>query len=267
MDRARVALVTGGAEGIGACTVQKLAESGYYVFFCDISDDRGTARQKYFADSGLHTEFVTCDISDPDAVRGMAGMIRKKSGSLDLIVNNAGIADPAMKFPSDNTDSWRSVIDTNLSGSFYTANFLSDLMPEGSAIVMMSSTRALQSEPDTLAYSASKGGILALTHSLAVTLSSRRIRVNAILPGWIDTSAWKLPPVKSSLDRLDHEQHPSGRAGRPEDVANLVLFLASGQGEWINGQSIVLDGGMTRRMIYLDREVIENAEKIRETGS
>lgn len=263
MTRTRTALVTGGAEGIGACTVKTLASKGYKTIFCDINVDKGKQREKQLRGDNLDVTFLQCDVSDYGSVSSMASQVKSQVSSIDLIVNNAGIADPAMRFPTEGVDTWEKVIHTNLSASFYTINEFLDLIVEGGCIILISSTRALQSEKNTLAYSASKGGLLSLAHSLAVTLSNRRIRTNAILPGWIDTSEWKIPSTHLTADRLDHEQHPSGRIGKPEDIANLIVFLASREGEWINGESIVVDGGMTKRMIYFDEDVIKEATDLR----
>lgn len=263
MKSGRIALVTGGAEGIGACTVQRLASKGYKVIFCDINQEKGKAREAAFKKDSLDATFFHCDVSSSESVRNLGELIRQSFNSISLIVSNAGIADPAMEFPSTDTGAWEKVIRTNLTASYYIVNALIDLMEPGSSIVLISSTRAIQSEPNTLAYSASKGGLLSLTHSLAITLSSRRVRSNCILPGWIDTSEWKIPPIPFSTDLLDNEQHPSGRVGRPEDIANLIVFLASKEGEWINGESIVVDGGITKKMIYFDQAVIDDANRLR----
>lgn len=257
MPEDKTAFVTGGAEGIGACTVDLLCRKGYGVVFCDIDDAKGIEREKLLRDGGLNAYFSKGDVSSSDDMRKISSEIKKTHGSLDILVNNAGIADPAMEFPTEDPSNWNRVISTNLSGVFFAVNSLLNLMPEGSSIVNIASTRAFQSEKNTLAYSASKGGVVALTHSLAVTLSSRGLRVNCISPGWIDTSSWKLPPQNSPLEKIDHLQHPSGRAGVPRDVANMVAFLCSKDGEWINGENIMVDGGMTKRMIYFDEDVLD----------
>ena len=114
----------------------------------------------------------------------------------------------------------------------------------GGVIINIASTRALMSEPDSEAYAASKGGIVALTHALAASLAPDRIRVNCISPGWIETGDY------SQLREEDHHQHLSGRVGRPDDIARACLFLSSSENDFINGENIVIDGGMTRRMIY-----------------
>ena len=133
---------------------------------------------------------------------------------------------------------------TNLTATFLLAKAAAaDLKQARGAIVAMASTRAHMSEPDTLAYSASKGGLVALTHSLAMTLAPE-VRVNCVSPGWIDTG--KHGPLKPS----DHAQHPAGRVGRPEDVAAAVAYLLSEDAAFVTGTELIVDGGMTRKMIY-----------------
>jgi NAD(P)-dependent dehydrogenase (short-subunit alcohol dehydrogenase family) len=135
------------------------------------------------------------------------------------------------------------LIGVNLSGAFLAAKYCAPhLRRARGAIVNIASTRALQSEPDTEAYAASKGGLVALTHALAISLGPE-VRVNCVSPGWI---------AKGKLRRKDHAQHPVGRAGRPEDVAALVDFLLSDESGFVTGQNFVIDGGMTRKMIYLE---------------
>lgn len=259
MDNGQTAFVTGGAEGIGAAVSSALLEEGYSVYFCDIDQAKGNARLNLLNRKHGKAFFVHLDVRDDSGWKSVAQTLKRNGVSIDVLVNNAGISDPFMEFPYGGTDQWTRILDTNLSSMFYSSNHLLPLMNQGSCIINIASTRAYQSEGNTLPYSASKGGVVALTHSLAVTLSGRGIRVNSVSPGWIDTSAWHIPPGTTEFNRLDHRQHPSGRIGKPEDVANLVVFLASEKGEWINGQDIIIDGGMSRRMIYFDREVMEDA--------
>ena len=147
---------------------------------------------------------------------------------------------------------WNRVIATNLTGVFLCSKHAVPLLRPGKgAIVNIASTRALQSEPHTEAYSASKGGVVALTHALAVSLGPD-IRVNCISPGWIAVDAWqksanRRPPT---MRPEDHAQHPVGRVGSPEDIAALVAWLISPQAGFVTGQNFVVDGGMTRKMIY-----------------
>jgi len=181
-------------------------------------------------------------------------------GSVDLLVNNAGIGFSGKSLEIQTLEEWRRVIDVNPTGPYLCAKHAVKYMKHrGGVIINIASTRALQSEPNTEPYSASKGGLLALTHSLAISLAPYRIRVVAVSPGWIDTSEWQIPRAEPRLTPLGHRQHPAGRVGRPEDIAALVAFLTSDEAEWITGVNIVIDGGMTVKMIYIDENVIEEA--------
>lgn len=244
-----VALVTGGAKGIGRGIVQDLSQSGWLVAFCDT--DRETGEQLAATDR-RRIRFFHADVaSEPDVERVVAATI-EWGGRLDALINNAGIADPETgPVEQLNLAQWQRRLDVNLTGPFLvTKHAVPALRKSGGAVVNMASTRALQSEPNTEAYAATKGGIVALTHALAISLGPD-IRVNCVSPGWIDTRAWQggadaVPPLGDS----DHAQHPAGRVGEPEDIAALVAYLISPAASFITGQNIVADGGMVRKMIY-----------------
>jgi NAD(P)-dependent dehydrogenase (short-subunit alcohol dehydrogenase family) len=172
--------------------------------------------------------------------------VKELLGPIDAVVNNAGIADPAAGPVQDlDLKRWRRVLDVNLTSVVLMAKHGLPLFRNGKGIMVnIASTRFLQSEKDTFAYSASKGAVVSLTHSLAVSLGPD-VRVNCISPGWIDTGRYSLSP-------LDHAQHPCGRVGRPEDVASLVSFLISKDSGFVTGQNFIVDGGMTKKMIYAD---------------
>jgi NAD(P)-dependent dehydrogenase (short-subunit alcohol dehydrogenase family) len=174
-------------------------------------------------------------------------------GRLDGLVNNAGIAHPEVGPVEDMALAvWERFLSVNLTGAFLcTKHAIPHLRRTRGAIVNIGSTRAIQSEPETIAYSATKGGIAALTHSLAISLGPA-IRVNCIEPGWIATSSFaprdtRKPP---KLTRRDHAQHPVGRVGIPEDIAALCAWLLSAEAGFVTGSIHVSDGGMTRKMIY-----------------
>lgn len=230
MGDGRMALVTGGASGIGRATAARLAADGWSVTVLDREPGQGSERIR----------FVQGDVgAEADIGRAIAAT----SGRLDAIVSNAGIMvrKPVTELA---VEEWRRVLDTNLTAAFLLAKHgAAALRASRGAMVLIASTRALQSEPDTEAYSASKGGLVALTHALAVSLGPE-VRVNCISPGWIDTRG-------EPLSAEDHAQHPVGRVGRPEDVAAMVAWLLGPESGFVTGANLVLDGGMTRKMIYV----------------
>ena len=228
----KAALVTGGAQGIGRDIARLLAERGYRVAVADVKDAGA---------SGML--FIRCDISREAAVRSCVRRVVRRFGRLDALVNNAGIASPA-NGPVEKLAlaDWNRRIGVNLTGAFLmTKHAVPHLRRVRGAIVNIASTRALQSEPETEAYAAAKGGLVALTHALAMSLGPK-VRVNCVSPGWI---------AHTRVKKQDHEQHPAGRVGRDRDVAELVAFLLSDAAGFATGQNYVLDGGMTRKMIYV----------------
>lgn len=248
----RVALVTGGAKGIGRGIVLHLAAAGWKVAFCDT--DRVVGEQ--LAASAEHDElcFLPGDVASEADVERIVRETVAWAGRLDAVINNAGIAGPENGPVEDlSLEQWQRRLDVNLTGPFLvTKHAVPHLRATKGAIVNMASTRALQSEPDTEAYAATKGGIVALTHALAVSLGPE-IRVNCISPGWIDTRAWQGDAGSvEPLSEEDHLQHPAGRVGTPGDIASLAAYLISPEASFITGQNFVADGGMVRKMIYED---------------
>ena len=231
--RQKTVLVTGGSRGIGRGTAALLEQRGYRIAVADLDrPDRGSA-----------AAFFRCDVSSEASVRTCVRAVLRRFGRLDALINNAGLADPNDPPVAQlSLRAWNRRIGVNLTGVFLmTKHCVPHLRKTAGAIVNIASTRALQSEPNTEAYAATKGGVVALTHALAMSLGPR-IRVNCISPGWI---------AKAKLSRKDHAQHPVGRAGRPDDIGALIAFLVSDEAGFITGQNFVVDGGMTRKMIYL----------------
>lgn len=220
------AIVTGGAGVIGTGIIETLLADGWTVASFDIKSSKMTARH------------CQCDVGDESSVA--AAFEKLGWDGLELLVNNAGIASPNTgPIHELSLADWRKVTDSHLTGAFLMTRSAVPLMGEGASIINMVSTRAFMSEPETEAYAASKGGLVALTHALAVSLGPK-IRVSAIAPGWIAND--------TDLREQDHAQHPVGRVGRPKDIADAVVYLA-GAG-FMTGQVMVLDGGMTKKMIY-----------------
>lgn len=232
MDGQRTALVTGGAHGIGQATAERLAQEGWRVIVADRDDPP----------SGLPARFVKADVSDEGAVSHLIETVRAREGRLDGLVCNAGfmIRKPLRDLA---LAEWQAVLGTNLTSTFLLARAAEELLRAvRGAIVTVASTRAHQSEPDTESYAASKGGLLALTHALSVSLGPD-VRANCVSPGWIDVRG-------EALRTEDHAQHPAGRVGRPEDVAALVAWLLGPESGFVTGAEFLIDGGMTRKMIY-----------------
>ncbi|MEZ0247679.1 MAG: SDR family oxidoreductase [Thermoproteus sp.] len=254
------AVITGGAKGIGAATAYKFGLEGAKVVIADVDREGGRYREEWLRARGIDAYFVEADVSDEKDVVRLFDFVEKRVGRLDVLVNNAGVGN-FKDFFEETLEDWFKVINTNLTGPYLCSKYAARIMARGGGgvIINIASTRAFQSEPNTAPYSASKGGLVALTHSLAVTLARYKIRVVSVSPGWIDTSAWQIPPREPRLNRLDHQQHPAGRVGDPMDVASLVAFLASDEASWITGVNITIDGGMTAKMIYLDPFVISDA--------
>lgn len=251
----RTALVTGGAQGIGKGIAQRLLQLGMNVLIADLDAEAGTETEREFAGLGS-VRFVHTDITNEESVADCLRQLSEWSEGLHAVVNNAAIANAGGR-PVDQLtlDDWNRVITTNLTGVFLMTKHAVPLLREsgGGAIVNIASTRALQSEANTEAYSASKGGVVALTHALAMSLGPR-IRVNCISPGWIEVGAWKKTAARRLpvLREIDHTQHPAGRVGEPRDIAAMVAFLLSDSAGFITGQNFTVDGGMTKKMIYVE---------------
>lgn len=248
----RTAIITGGGQGIGRMTTQYLLTHGYRVAIWEADAEALAEVREAFKVSSSEVLFVACDVSRETSVRKATEQTMSHFGQINALINNAAIMNekPLNKLT---LKEWNRVLGTNLTGAFLcTKHTAPHIAAQKGSIINISSTRAFQSEADTLAYSASKGGILALTHSLAISLGPD-IRVNAISPGWIDVSALK-KKAKANSEELkpeDHAQHPAGRIGQADDIARMVLFLIAPENGFITGQNFVVDGGMTRKMIYV----------------
>ncbi|MGC4015877.1 MAG: SDR family oxidoreductase [Luteolibacter sp.] len=230
---ARVVIVTGAAHGIGHGIVTRLAAEGWKV----VAADKAVAS---FEEPDI--EPVKVDVTKEADLKRLVKGVLKKHGRIDAIVSNAGISGFASLQETSLAD-WNRILATNLTPAFLLAREAETALRQAKgAMILMASTRAHMSEPDTHAYSATKGGLVALTHSLAISLGPE-VRVNCISPGWINVSDEK-------LSKRDHAQHPAGRVGTTADIAAAVSFLLGEQSGFITGAELIVDGGMTRKMIY-----------------
>src|ERR1700722_9881896 len=236
-----VALVTGGANGIGRAIARHLLATGWRV---GIIDRPGSGLKRAFPPRGRNGVVVEGDVRDEEPMSRAVKTLVENFGRLDAVVSNAGIMirKPLRRLT---IAEWHRVIDTNLTAAFLLARAAERALRKArGAIVLIASTRALMSEPHTESYSASKGGLIALTHALAVSLGPN-VRVNCVSPGWIATKNY------GALRRKDHTQHPVGRVGKPQDIAEIVAWLVDAKRSgFVTGANFVVDGGMTRKMIY-----------------
>ena len=224
MFKDKIAVITGGANGIGKCIAEAFRKQNATVYVIDIAE-------------GDH--FVG-DIADQATLERFADMIIQKHGRVDILVNNAL---PIMKGIDDCTyEEFSYALAVGVTAPFYLSKLFAPYFAQGASIINISSSRDRMSQPQTESYSAAKGGISALTHALAVSLAGK-VRVNSISPGWIDTAY-------TVYEGADAMQHPAGRVGNPMDIANMVLFLCSDKASFITGENICIDGGMTKLMIY-----------------
>ena len=220
----KVVVVTGGAKGIGARIADRFRSEGARVEIIDKIDG----------------DWFVGDIADKTVLEEFASYVIKKHGKVDILVNNAL---PLMKGIDDCT--WEEFVyaqKVGVAAPFYLSKLFKDHFMQGSSIINISSSRDRMSQPQSESYTAAKGGISSLTHSLAMSMAPK-VRVNSISPGWIDT-------IGCEASEEDKIQQPVGRIGHPDDIASMVLYLSSEEAGFITGENIVIDGGMTHQMIY-----------------
>jgi NAD(P)-dependent dehydrogenase (short-subunit alcohol dehydrogenase family) len=251
MNNKETVVVTGGAQGIGISIVNGLLGAGFNVCVWEI-DEEALQEEELNKNDSSGWLGIRCDVSKEDDVKSAFKQTLDHFGNIRFLINNAAIS-ANKPIHELEVDEFRKVIEVNLTGAFLCAKICeAELRKNKGSIINICSTRAFQSEANTEAYSASKGGIFSLTHALAVSLGPD-VRVNSISPGWIDVS-FKRKKSKASQEILsdtDHLQHPAGRVGNGEDIANMVLFLCNQENSFITAQNFTIDGGMTRKMIYV----------------
>ena len=226
MFQNKVVLVTGAARGIGACICDAFRREGAAV--CGIDLEPGC--------------FFTGDISEEAVLRSYVEKVTAAYGKIDIVVNNAK---PIFKGLNACTyEEFNYALRVGVAAPFLLTQLCLPYFAPGASVINISSSRDRMSQPQSESYTAAKGGIAALTHAMAVSLAGK-VRVNSISPGWIDTEG-------TVYQGADATQHPAGRVGKPEDIAQTVLFLCSDKASFITGENICIDGGMTRQMIYHD---------------
>ena len=220
----KVIVITGGAHGIGLCTAEEFKKCGAHVCVID----------------AVQGDHYVGDIGKKEVLEDFAKSVIEKYDHIDVLLNNAP---PQMRGIEDCTwEQFQDALSVGVTAPFYLSKLFAPYFSPGASIINVSSSRDRMSQPQTESYTAAKGGIAALTHSLAVSLAGR-VRVNSISPGWIDTACTK-------YEGPDAYQQPAGRVGDPLDIANMVLFLCSDKAGFITGENICIDGGQTKLMIY-----------------
>ena len=220
----RVVVITGGARGIGKCIAEQFVSAGAKICVIDL----------------LENGYFVGDLADKETLERFAAKVIAEHGRVDCLINNA--APMSCGITNCSYEDFEYAQRVGVTAPFYLAKLFAPYFAEGASIVNISSSRDRMSQAETESYTAAKGGISALTHALAVSLSSK-VRVNSISPGWIDTN-YKV------YDGADAIQQPVGRVGNPIDIANMVLYLCSDMAGFITGENICIDGGMTKQMIY-----------------
>lgn len=237
-----IAVITGGAQGIGYACAEAICESGARIVLADINSD-GVAKAAETLGNG--TVGTTCDMGDPKQVDALFDQIEAEFGAASILVNNAGIALPT-PFLETTLDQFQSVIDVNLTGTFQAIQRAAKAMVskgiEG-AIVNMSSINAQVAIPSIAAYCASKGGVMQLTKAAALALAPHNIRVNAVGPGSIDTAMMASVNDNPDAMKMVMSRTPLKRIGSPREIGDVVAFLASDKASYITGETIYVDGG------------------------
>jgi NAD(P)-dependent dehydrogenase (short-subunit alcohol dehydrogenase family) len=242
----KVVIVTGAGNGIGKHVALGYAFHGAKVVVADVDESSAKETASLIIDKGGQALYCRTDVRKEDEIIHLMENAVDAYGKIDVLINNAGVSRWKSIYELT-VEEWDDVLNINLRGYFLCAREAAKRMrgnEKGGAIVNIASTRALMSEKNSEAYAASKGGILSLTHALAISLGEDNILVNSISPGWIETGDYLL------LREIDHTQHPAKRVGRSGDIVRACLYLTDPENNFVTGTNLVVDGGMTRKMIY-----------------
>lgn len=252
LDR-RVAIVTGGASGIGRAIARAMGAAGAHVMIADVNDARGEEAVALIRSAGGDAAYLHCDVSESEQVQATVARTVEGFSGLDILVNNAGIPSEAGPAHEVDLDAWDRVIAVNLRGPFICAKYaLPHLMASGhGAMVNIASTFGIVGAPGTPGYAASKGGVIALTKQLAVDYGPRGVRVNAIAPGYIDNDMndrrTRMTPEAAAANLAAREAaaalQPLGRQGQTDEIGRVAVFLASDDASFMTGAIVPVDGG------------------------
>jgi pyridoxal 4-dehydrogenase len=240
----RTAVVTGAAQGIGKAIARRLAEDGATVV---VSDVNGEGAKAAAAEIGGDALAITADVSDPDAVAAMFAEIDRRTGGVDILVNNASIV-PFVAWDDVDLAHWRRIIDVNLTGTFIVTRAATDQMRakrKAGRIVSIASNTFFAGTPNMAAYVAAKGGVIGFTRALATELGPHGITVNAVAPGLVESDGVKASPHNEAFGFVEMLQAVKGK-GQPEHIADVVAFLVSEDARWMTGQTLNVDAGMVR---------------------
>jgi len=250
MFRNKVAVITGGALGIGKCITQQFAKEGARVACIDMNLAAGEETKAEILEDGGEALFFFGDLAKEKTLIDFTKKVIEHYGNIDYLINNAMISKKGIMSDCGYED-FNEVLRVGITAPYMLTKLFLPYFNKGGAVVNISSTRAFQSQKDTESYTAAKGGITALTHALAVSLAGK-IRVNSISPGWIDTGSTYDKNYIPDYSDADKKQHLSGRVGHPMDIVRTVFFLCNEDNSFINGHNIVVDGGMSKLMIYTE---------------
>ncbi|HEY3929089.1 MAG TPA: SDR family oxidoreductase [Candidatus Koribacter sp.] len=244
----KVAVVTGGAMGIGEATARKLASAGASVAILDANEQAATTTAASITTTGVRCSAFRCDVSRASEVEGAISAAAAQFGRIDVLVSNAGIQDYG-DVVSTTEESWDRLMNINLKGAFFAAKYaVPHLLKQGGAIVIVGSVQSMTAIASSVAYVVSKHGLLGLTRAMALDYAQKGIRVNCVCPGAIDTPmlrwAASLSPDPETVVRTCDRMHAMGRIGKPEEVADAILYLASPMASFITGAALLVDGGM-----------------------
>ncbi len=247
----KIAVITGGGSGIGRASAKLFAAEGAWVVIAEINEAQA---QQVATEIGAHALAIPTDVTNEDSINALFAEVKSRCGKLDILISNAGRPWQSTSLTATNED-WEACLNLNLKSAWLCARAAHPLMPDGGSIVTIASTQGYRSNNRSFPYSAAKGGLLGLTRNLAVEYAPDRIRVNAIIPGQIESVRTE-GYFNSFTDPTEARRRvlstfPLGRLGTPEDIAKAALFLASDDAEWVTGIWLTVDGGRDAALVDL----------------